>query len=322
MDGRSGRRFAAAGFRGFGSPHVPQYSAAWSKVNVARQQNFSRRGSWLTARKQVLETARWLVFLAASTGFAGRSQAQILGLGPKQPAQPVQIPVLQPPTPGYAFPARQTLTFTVDWRVFTAGTAVFHLEQQGDVEKITATADTIGAVNMLFPVVDRFQAGIDTRTGCSTGFSKQLQEGRRKVSSDLAFDYTSGKQTQTEKNLVKNTQKTQTASIPACVTDSLSAIFYAASQRLDVGHDVGFPLADSMRTVTVIMKVEGKEEVKTPAGTFQTVRVQPTAEEGVVKNRGNIWIWYTDDARHMPVQIRARLFWGTITFHLQSAEAK
>lgn len=260
--------------------------------------------------------------LAIAAGSVLPARAQLLGLGQRPPAQPVQIPVLQPPTTGYSFPVRQTLTFTVDWRVFTAGTAVFHLEQQGEQEKITATADTIGAVTMLFPVVDRFQSGTDTRTGCSTGFSKQLSEGRRKVSSDLTFDAGAGKQTQTEKNLVKGTQKTQTASIPACVTDSLSAIFYAASQKLDVGHDVGFPLADSMRTVTVIMKVEGKEEVKTPAGTFQTVRVQPTAEEGVVKNRGNIWIWYTDDARHMPVQIRARLFWGTITFRLQSVEGK
>jgi Protein of unknown function (DUF3108) len=206
--------------------------------------------------------------------------------------------------------------------VFTGGVAVFHLEQQDDILRVTATADTVGAVNMLFPVVDRFQSSMDTRTGCSGGFSKQTQEGRRKVSTDLAFDYHAGKQTQLDKNLVTGTQKTQTASIPACVTDSLSAIFYAASQRLTVGQDVGFPLADAMRTVTVEMKVEAREEIKTPAGTFQTIRVQPTAEEGVVKNRGNIWIWYTDDARHMPVQIRARLFWGTITFHLQSVEAK
>jgi hypothetical protein len=206
--------------------------------------------------------------------------------------------------------------------VFTAGTAVFQLEQVGTVQKITATADTVGAVTMLFPVVDRFQAGFDTKTGCSTGFSKQLQEGRRRVSSDLSFDYKTGKQTLIEKNLVKATQKEQVASIPACVTDSLSAIFYAASQPMVVGQSIRFPLADSMRTVTVAMKVEGKEEIKTPAGTFQTIRVQPTADEGIVKNRGAIWIWYTDDARHMPVQIRARLFFGTITFHLQSYEAK
>jgi hypothetical protein len=236
--------------------------------------------------------------------------------------QAPQIPMLQPPRSGFVFPERQTLTFTVDWRVFTAGTAVFQLEQQGTLQKITATADTVGAVTMLFPVVDKFQSAFDIKTGCSTGFSKQISEGRRKVTGDLSFNYSQGKQTQLEKNLVRGTAKTQTASIPACVTDSLSAIFYAASQPLVVGQDIRFPLADSMRTVTVTMKVEGKEEIKTPAGTFQTIRVQPTADEGIVKNRGKIWIWYTDDARHMPVQIRASLFWGTITFHLQSYEAK
>jgi len=259
----------------------------------------------------------WLLAVQALQ-FASAQTAQTVQ------AQPVQrpIPTLQPPTPGYVFPARQTLTFTVDWRVFTGGTAVFHLEQQGDQLKVTATADTVGAVNMLFPVIDQFQSAMDTKTGCSDGFSKQMQEGRRKVSSDLTFDYHAGKQNEVEKNLVKGTQKALTASIPACVTDSLSGIFYAASQRLTVGQDFGFPLADAMRTVTVTMKVEAHEEIKTPAGTFQTIRVQPTADEGVVKSRGNIWIWYTDDARHMPVQIRARLFWGTITFHLQSVEAK
>ncbi|HTD97467.1 MAG TPA: DUF3108 domain-containing protein [Edaphobacter sp.] len=253
---------------------------------------------------------------------AGSLPARAQLLGPRTPPPPVVIPPLQPPPPGYVFPAKQTLSFTVDWRVFTAGTAVFQLEQQGTTQKVTATADSIGGVTLLFPVVDKFQSAFDTKTGCSTGFSKQLLEGRRRVSSDLKFDYSAGKQHQVEQNLVKGTSKEQTASIPACVTDSLSAIFYAASQPMVVGQSVRFPLADSMRTVTVAMKVEAKEEVKTPAGTFQTVRVQPTADEGIVKNRGNIWVWYTDDARHMPVQIRARLFWGTITFHLQSYEAK
>ena len=261
-----------------------------------------------------------LLLLVAAAG-ARPMAAQLLGLGAK-PVAAAEIPSLLAPMAGYVFPQKQTLTFSVDWRVFAAGTAVFHLEQVGGVEKVTATADSIGTVTMLFPVVDTFESSLDTGTGCSAGFSKQLQEGRRRVSSDLTFDYKAGKQTQTEKNLVKGTQKTLTASIPACVTDSLSAIFYAASQPMVLGQEIRFPLADSMRTVTVAMKVEAKEEIKTPAGTFQTIRVEPTADEGIVKNRGAIWIWYTDDARHMPVQIRARLFFGTITFHLQAFETK
>ncbi len=232
-----------------------------------------------------------------------------------------QIPVLQPPPVTFAYPEHETLTYSVDWRVFKTGLAVFHLDQVGGVLKIAATADTIGAVNLLFPVVDGFQSGFNVKTGCSTGFDKQTQEGRRKIASDLSFDYANGKQTLNERNLVKGTQKVLVTNIPACVSDSLSAMFYVQSQSLEPGQTFYFPLADAMRTVTVGMKVEDREEIRTPAGTFETIKVQPTADEGVVKNRGSIWIWYTDDERHLPVQMQAQLFWGTITFHLQSMDS-
>ena len=38
--------------------------------------------------------------------------------------------------------------------------------------------------------------------------------------------------------------------------------------------------------------------------------------------RDSIWIWYTDDDHRMPVQMRARLFWGTITMRLVSTTQK
>lgn len=232
------------------------------------------------------------------------------------------MPALPPPQHTHAFPSRQTLTYSVDWRVFPAGTAVFHLDADGDRQKITATADSIGAVNLLYRVADRYQSSFDRRTGCSYGFSKQVVEGRRQVNTDLRFDYGQNKLLFDEKNLVTGSVKHQEAMIPGCVSDLLSAIFYTASQPLQPGSSFQFPLADGTKTVVVTMKPEGREEVTTPAGRYQTIRVQPTAEAGVVKNRGNIWIWYTDDDRHLPVQMRARMFWGTITFHLTSIEQK
>jgi hypothetical protein len=266
-----------------------------------------------------------VAFILTALGWAGCAHAQFLTrpLLSKPAGPPRPIPVLQAPGAGFEYPQHETLTYAVDWRVFQGGVAVFHLDQSTPgVLKISATADTIGAVNMLFPVVDRFQSGMDVKTGCSTGFNKQIQEGRRKIATDLVFDYEHGKQTQNERNLVKGTATHKEANIPACVTDSLAAVFYTQSQPMTVGETMYFPLADSMRTVTVGMKAEDREEIKTPAGTFQTIKVQATADEGVVKNRGAIWVWYTDDARHMPVQMQAKLFWGTITFHLQSVELK
>jgi hypothetical protein len=238
-------------------------------------------------------------------------------------AEPPQVASpMQPPRAGFSFPARQTLNYSVDWRVFPAGVVSFHLEADGEMQRVTVTADTVGAVNLIFRVSDRFQSSFQRATGCSESFSKQLIEGRRQVNSDLHFNYAQSKAVQNEKNLISGISKHQEAAIPSCVTDSLSSIFYAASQPMTIGQSFQMPLADAMKTIPVTMKVEGREEVKTPAGTFQTLRVEPTADAGIVKNRGNIWIWYTDDDRHMPVQMRARLFWGTITFRLTSVEQK
>jgi hypothetical protein len=142
------------------------------------------------------------------------------------------------------------------------------------------------------------------------------------VSSTLKLDYQGAKSVLDEKNLVTGKTKHVEQPIPGCVTDLLSGIYYASSQPMAVGQSFAIPVVDALKTVMVTMKVEGREEIKTPLGTFKTVRAQPTADAGVVKNRGNIWIWYTDDERHLPVQMRARMFWGTITFRLSGNETK
>jgi hypothetical protein len=175
---------------------------------------------------------------------------------------------------------------------------------------------------MLFHVSDRFQSGFDRQRGCSYEFDKQTVEGRRQINSTLHLDYAQGRSILDEKNLVTGQAKRLENPIPGCLTDLLTGIYYAASQPLEIGHSLVIPVADGARTVPVTLKVEGREEIKTTLGSFHTIRVHPTADAGVVKNRGDIWIWYTDDARHLPVQMRARLFWGTITFRLTGNENK
>jgi hypothetical protein len=233
-----------------------------------------------------------------------------------------QIPPLPAPRAGFSFPAKQTLTYSVDWRVFTAGTAVLHFEQDGNKEHLSANADTVGAINLLFHVTDKFQSTFDRDKGCTSEFDKQTVEGRRQITSTLKLDYQQGKSVLDEKNMVTGATKHLESGIPGCLTDLLTGVFYASSQPMEVGKSFQMPVVDPLKTVVVTMKVEAKEEIKTAAGIFKTIKVEPTADAGVVKNRGNIWIWYTDDDRHLPVQMRARLFWGTITFRLASVENK
>lgn len=237
-------------------------------------------------------------------------------------AYPQQSPQLPAPRPGFSFPQKQTLTYSVDWRVFSAGTAVIHFEAAGEREHINASAETVGAINLLFHASDHFQSVFDRTKGCTYEFDKQTVEGKRQVNSTLRIDYAQSKSILDEKNMVTGQTKHVESPIPGCMTDLLTGVFYASSQPMEVGKSFVLPVVDAMHNVPVTMKVEGREEIKTTLGTFKTVRVQPTADAGVVKNRGNIWIWYTDDERHLPVQMRARLFWGTITLRLTSVQQK
>jgi Protein of unknown function (DUF3108) len=274
------------------------------------ESNFLKEQSPTVRKRTILKT----IFCAFALGFPGHSQ---------QPSPSAQaMPPLPPPRPGFTFPQKQTLTYSVDWRVFSAGIAVIHFEQAGDREKLSADANTIGAINMLFHASDHFQSNFDRAKGCTYEFDKQTVEGRRQINSTLRLDYEQLKSILDEKNLVAGHSKHVESPIPGCMTDLLTGVFYASSQPLEIGHNFVLPVVDAMHNVPVTMKVEAREVIKTTLGTFNTIRVQPTADAGVVKNRGNIWIWYTDDDRHLPVQMRARLFWGTITFRLSANENK
>jgi hypothetical protein len=151
---------------------------------------------------------------------------------------------------------------------------------------------------------------------CSSRITKHTEEGTHKRETNIRFDYQRRKAVLDERNLKDNESKHQEEEIPPCVTDVLSGILYGATLPLHDGATYNFPLNDGGKTVDVQAHVEGREEVKTPAGTFHTVRVQPEADSGILRKRGKIWVWYTDDGQHIPVLMRARLFWGTLTIRL------
>jgi Protein of unknown function (DUF3108) len=226
---------------------------------------------------------------------------------------------IQPLRPGFDFP-RQTLRFEADYRFWTAGVATLRVERSGNEEHVVATADSTGVVALLFRVQDRFSSYFDAHTLCSQKLVKHTEEGSHWRDTAITYDYGRGKAVLEEKNLKSGQSKHTEHDIPGCVTDVVSGILYVASLPLLQGATYSIPLNDGGKTVTIQAHVEGKEQIKTPAGTFQTVRVGPEGDYSVLKDRGRIWIWYTDDARHLPVQIRARLFWGTLTVFLTAID--
>ena len=222
---------------------------------------------------------------------------------------------IRPPAERH-FTSGETYVYEVEWRLWKAGTATLRIEEAGSEQRVVATADSTSVATLLYTVRDRFEAFFDRKSFCSRNLTKHTEEGFRRIQTSIRFDYARRKSVLEETNLRSNQSKRVENDIPECMTDVVSGIYYLGSQPLAPDATYSFPLNDGGRTTQVEAHVEAREEVRTPAGTFQTVRVQPRAATGVLKDRGQVWIWYSDDVARIPAQMRARMFWGTLTFRL------
>jgi len=200
--------------------------------------------------------------------------------------------------------------------LITAGTATLKMEAAGAQQKLTAHADSAGVVNALYKVRDQFEALIDPHTFCSVHLFKHTEEGSRKRETNIAFDYTRRKSVLDEKNLKTNEMKHVENDLPGCVTDVISGFYYLSSLTLEPGSTMTFPINDG-KTTLVQAVVDKREQVKVPAGTFQTVRVSAEAISGPLKGKGDVQVWFTDDSNHTPVQMKSKLGWGSLLFRLQ-----
>lgn len=224
-----------------------------------------------------------------------------------------------PPPPNYHFPDSLAFVYSAEWHLITAGTGVVRMETAGSERRVSATAESQGVVNVIFPVHDRFEARFDPRTFCSISVVKHNEEGSRKRETKIRSDYAQKKSILDEQNLKTGETKHVENDLSGCATDVITGFYYLQSLPLQLGSMYEFPISDGKTTI-VTAKVEKREQVRVPAGNFAAVQVTAEAVSGPLQKKGKVWVWYSDDANHTPVQMKAKLGWGTLTFRLQRIE--
>jgi hypothetical protein len=102
--------------------------------------------------------------------------------------------------------------------------------------------------------------------------------------------------------------------------DDISFIFYARTLPLRVGDSYTVHRYYKEDGNPVVIRVLRRETITVPAGTFNTVVVQPIIKtDGLFGQGGQAEVYLTDDHRRMMVQLRSRVpLVGSITLNLQS----
>ena len=102
------------------------------------------------------------------------------------------------------------------------------------------------------------------------------------------------------------------------VLDMLSSLYFVRAQKLTKGQDIIFDIINREKQYPLIVKVLGKETVKTAAGKFDCIVVEPQFRgEGIFVSKGkSLKVWLTDDEYKMPVKMKTEVFIGSVSAEL------
>jgi hypothetical protein len=225
-----------------------------------------------------------------------------------------------------ALPARETFYYNIEWRLITAGQARLDWvapPQPGAIWQGSLHLESVGMVSKLFKVEDDYNVNLN-QNFCALSSHMTSHEGSRQHETRIGFDGAARKATYLERDRLKNTVfLSKETEIPVCVHELLGGLFYLRTLNLQPGQSAEVPMSDGKKSVLARVEAQEREEVKTPAGVFKTIRYEAYLFNDVLyKRNAHLYVWLSDDARRLPVQVRVRLQFtiGTITWLLEKHE--
>jgi hypothetical protein len=236
------------------------------------------------------------------------------------------IPSLLPqakPAASTAFPSAETLSYGIEWRLIYAGNARLTLEPKKSGWESKLHLESGGLVSKLYKLDYNYMGEMEDQF-CSDSTDLNAVERSRHRETKVTYDHVRNKANYVERDLLKNSiSKTLEIDIPACVSDVIGGLYKVRTLKLEPGQSTQVQLSDGKKSVSVKLEAQQREQLKTPAGTFNTIRYEAYVFNGVLfARKAELLVWITDDARRLPVQIRARMSFpiGSITFELQKEE--
>lgn len=221
--------------------------------------------------------------------------------------------------------ASETFLYDLRWMGIKAGEARLEFIEDGDSLRIVSRAESAKWLSVFYKVDDRVESVVARKDNPGKGaghwvalsYRLRIREGRYRRDKELVFDHENGKVLFSD-HIEK---RKETYPVPEDTFDPLSGFFLLRKRPLEVGRPVDVTIFDSNKVWNVRVDILRREEVETRAGRFRTVVVKPNMKsEGIFDRKGDIYIYLTDDERHIPVLIRTKVAVGYIEAELTGGE--
>ncbi|MBI2689512.1 MAG: DUF3108 domain-containing protein [Acidobacteria bacterium] len=216
----------------------------------------------------------------------------------------------------------ESFSYQVEWRLINAGRTDMTWDRGPGGYKAQLKLFSAGLVSRLFKVNDIYDVQ-GTTDLCAQNARLQAEEGSRKR--DTVIRWTDRKSHYLERDLLKNeTILEKDLDTTGCVHDVLAGLAKLRTLKdLQPGQRVILPISDGKKLAQARIEAQEREKISTKAGTFHTIRYEAFLFNDILfKRNARLFIWISDDARRLPVQIqvRMRIHIGTVTFTLDKVE--
>ena len=225
-----------------------------------------------------------------------------------------------------SLPARETLYYTVEWRLITAGKAKLEWtseQRPRSGAQVNLRLESVGLVSKFYKVEDDYSSNL-TSALCGQSLQMTTLEGSRQRETKVTFDSASRKASYVERDRARNAViATHEIDIPPCVHDVVGGFYLLRTLNLEPGQSAEVPVSDGKKSAMAKVEAQQREDVKTPGGTFKTIHCEVHVFNDVLYRRqAHLYIWLTDDRRKLPVRVQVRMQFaiGTITLLLEKAE--
>jgi uncharacterized protein DUF3108 len=103
--------------------------------------------------------------------------------------------------------------------------------------------------------------------------------------------------------------------------DDGSFVYFVRTVPLEVGRTYEFQRYFKPDRNPVTIRVERRERVKVPAGTFDAIVIQPVIKtKGVFSESGHAELWISDDDRRVILQMKSQLSFGSLDLYLTTIQ--
>ncbi len=220
------------------------------------------------------------------------------------------------------FQVPETLTYELAWEGIYAGTSTLSISRERDGYKIVSAAKSANYISLFYKVRDQIESITRGNSFASASYDINSHEGWHVKHLGVLFADGHGRQkTAYIDYLARPGSKPKEFRTPPGIMDPLSGFFYVRTMPLVVGRPVHVTIFDDEKVWNVKVRVLKKERVHTWAGTFNTVKIEPLLKSGgIFRRSGAIYIWVTDDARHIPVMLASKVKVGYIKAVLEKAQ--